>query len=111
MRPYEVMIIFDADLEEETIRAAVDRFLQLVQSKGAEPGHVDYWGKRRFAYEINHRTEGYYVVLQARAEPPAMQELHRVLSLADEVLRHKVLRIPEGSYGPPKTAGTSVADA
>jgi small subunit ribosomal protein S6 len=105
------MIIFDADLEEETIRAAVDRFLQLVQSKGAEPGYVDYWGKRRFAYEVNHRTEGYYVVLQARAEPPAMQELHRVLSLADEVLRHKVLRIPEGSYGPPKTAGTSVADA
>ena len=53
------MIIFDADLEEETIRAAVDRFFQLIQSKGAEPGHVDYWGKRRFAYEINHRTEGY----------------------------------------------------
>ena len=93
MRPYEVMIIFDADLEEETIRAAVDRFLQLVQSKGAEPGDGDYWGKRRFAYESNHRTEGYYVVLQAKAEPEAMQELHRVLSLADEVVRHKVLQI------------------
>lgn len=111
MRPYEVMIIFDADLEEETIRAAVDRFFQLIQSKGAEPGYVDYWGKRRFAYEISHRTEGYYVVLQARAEPEAMQELHRVLSLADEVLRHKVLRIPERVYGPPKTASTGAADA
>ena len=111
MRPYEVMIIFDADLEEETIRAAVDRFFQLIQSKGAEPGYVDYWGKRRFAYELNHRTEGYYVVLQARSEPEAMQELHRVLSLADEVLRHKVLRVPESAYGPQKTAGTSVADA
>ena len=111
MRPYEVMIIFDADLEEETIRAAVDRFLQLIQSKGAEPGHIDYWGKRRFAYEVNHRTEGYYVVLQARAEPAPMQELHRVLSLADEVLRHKVLRIPEQAYGPPRSASTSAADA
>jgi small subunit ribosomal protein S6 len=110
LRPYEVMIIFDADLEEETIRAAVDRFSQLIQSKGAEPGLVDYWGKRRFAYEVKHRTEGYYVVLQARAEPEAMSELHRVLSLADEVLRHKVLRIPEQAYGPPKTAGTA-ADA
>jgi len=105
------MIIFDADLEEETIRAAVDRFLQLIQSKGAEPGSVDYWGKRRFAYEINHRTEGYYVVLQARAEPQVMQELHRVLSLADEVLRHKVLHIPERVYGPPKTASAGAADA
>ena len=114
MRPYEVMIIFDADLEEETIRAAVGRYTQLIESKGAEPGYIDYWGKRRFAYEVNHRQEGYYVVLQAMAEPPAMDELHRVLSLADEVIRHKVLRIPAEVYGPPSTAGrqaSSAADA
>ena len=51
------------------------------------------------------QPEGYYVVLQASAEPAAMDELHRVLSLADEVIRHKVLRIPEKVYGPPKAAG------
>ena len=95
MRPYEVMIIFDADLEEETIRSAVERSLALIESKGAERGQVDWWGKRRLAYEMKHRWEGYYVVLQARAEPAAMDELHRSLSLADEVIRHKVLRIPE----------------
>lgn len=111
MRPYEVMIIFDADLEEETIRAAVDRYTGLIESKGAELGHRDFWGRRRFAYELKHRWEGYYVVLQAKAEPGPMDELHRVLSLADEVLRHKVLRIPEEVYGPPETAGTAVADA
>ena len=83
-RPYEVMIIIDADLEEETIRAGVERWIQLIESKGAERGHVDFWGKRRLAYELKRRTEGYYVVLQARAEPAAMDELHRVLSLADE---------------------------
>ena len=99
MRPYEVMVIFDADLEEETIRSAVARYTQLIESKGAEPGPIDFWGKRRFAYELKHRWEGYYVVLQAKAEPAAMDELHRVLSLADEVLRHKVLRIPEQVYG------------
>lgn len=110
MRPYEVMIIFDADLEEETIRSAVTRYVQLIESRGAEPGYVDHWGKRRFAYELKHRWEGYYVVLQARAEPPAMDELHRVLSLADEVLRHKVLRIPEEVYGPPKAAGAVAAE-
>jgi small subunit ribosomal protein S6 len=98
------MIIFDADLEEETIRAAVARSVELVESKGAEPGPIDYWGKRRFAYELAHRWEGYYVVLQAKAEPAAMEELHRVLSLADEVLRHKILRIPEQVYG--KLAGS-----
>ena len=99
MRPYEVMIIFDADLDEEIIRSAVDRSVQLIESKGAEKGQVDFWGKRRFAYEVKHRWEGYYVVLQAKAEPPAMDELHRTLSLSDEVVRHKVLRIPEHVYG------------
>jgi small subunit ribosomal protein S6 len=109
MRPYEVMVIFDAELEEETIRSAVDRYVELLVSRGAERGPIDYWGKRRFAYELKHRWEGYYVVLQAKAEPAAMEELHRALSLADEVIRHKVLRIPDHVYG--NLAGTPVAEA
>jgi len=109
-RPYEVMIIIDADLDEETIRAAVERWIQLIESKGAERGHVDWWGKRRLAYEIKHKSEGYYVVVQARAEPAAMDELHRTLSLADEVIRHKVLRIPEKVYGPSNAAGAAPAE-
>ena len=108
MRPYEVMVIFDAELEEETIRSAVDRSTQLIQSKGAELGPVDYWGKRAFAYRLKRRWEGYYVVLQARAEPEAMAELGRTLTLADEVLRHKVLRIPDAVYG--NTLGTPAGD-
>ena len=109
MRPYEVMVIFDADLEEETIRSAVEGSITLIESKGATRGPVDWWGKRRLAYEVKHRWEGYYVVLQAKAEPAAMDELHRTLSLADEVLRHKVLRIPESVYG--NLAGTGVSDS
>lgn len=99
MRPYEVMVIFDADLEEETIRSAVERSVALIESKGAQRGPIDWWGKRRLAYEVKHRWEGYYVVLQARAEPAAMDELHRSLSLSDDVIRHKILRIPEHVYG------------
>jgi len=109
MRPYEVMIILDASLEEETIREAVGRYTEVLESKGADMGYIDYWGKRRFAYELNHRWEGYYVVLQAKAEPVATAELDRVLSLADEVIRHKILRIPEAVYGPPASA-VSVSD-
>ena len=111
MRPYEVMIILDADLDEEAIRSNVDRYTQVIKDRGAEPGYLDLWGKRRFAYEINHKTEGFYVVLQAMAEPAAMDELHRVLSLADEVIRHKVLRVPPEVYGPPKGASTAAAEA
>jgi len=108
MRPYEVMVIYDADLDEADIRAAVGQATTLLTSKGAELGPVDYWGKRTFAYRLNRRWEGYYVVLQARAEPDAMAELGRTLTLADEVLRHKVLRIPDGVYG--ATLGTPAGD-
>jgi len=99
MRPYEVMVIYDADLEDSAVRASVEESRQSLAAKGAELGPVDFWGKRRLAYRLNHRWEGYYVVLQARAEPAAMDELGRTLGLADEVLRHKVLRIPEAVYG------------
>lgn len=108
MRPYEVMIIFDPDLDAENIREIVERSVSQLESKGAERAAVDFWGKRRLAYEIDHRSEGFYVVFQARAEPAAMEELHRSLSLADEVMRHKVLRIPDHVYG--KTVGAPVAE-
>ncbi|MEZ5171409.1 MAG: 30S ribosomal protein S6 [Acidimicrobiia bacterium] len=110
MRPYEVMVIFDADLDEEQIRSDVESRRQKLETGGADLGYVDYWGKRRFAYEIDHRKEGYYVVLQAMAEPEAMDELHRSLSLADEVVRHKVLRIPKEAYGPPAAMQTAAEE-
>jgi small subunit ribosomal protein S6 len=107
MRPYEVMLIFDASLEEETIRAAVDRYVEFIRSRGGTPGRVDRWGRRRFAYEVRHRWEGYYVVVSATAEPAVMEELHRVLSLADEVIRHKVIRLPDAALGGRPAAATT----
>ena len=109
MRPYEVMVIFDAELDDETIRSAVSRYTQLIEGRGAQPGPVDFWGKRRFAYELKHRWEGYYVVFQAQTEPAVVAELNRYLSLADEVMRHRVVTIPPHMYGktrPPAPAET-----
>jgi small subunit ribosomal protein S6 len=99
MRPYEVMVIFDAALEDEAIRAVVDRATQLISERGGTSGKVDRWGKRRFAYEVHHRTEGYYVLIEATAEPAVMAELDRMLRLADEVIRHKVIRLPDRVAG------------
>ena len=95
LRPYEVMVILDAGLEEDAVRAAIDRATELIRSRGGNPGRVDRWGKRRFAYELDHRWEGYYVVIEAEAEPAVMSELNRSLQLADEVIRHKVVRLPD----------------
>ena len=101
MRPYEVMVIYDPSLEEDAIRAAVDRSTELVRSRGGNPGKVDRWGKRRLAYEIRHQREGYYVLVEATAEPAVMAELDRALQLADDVLRHKVIRLPDRIAGRP----------
>jgi len=95
MRHYEVMVILDAGLEEDAIRSTVDRATQLVAAGGGTVGKVDRWGKRRFAYEVHHRSEGYYVLIEATAEPAVLAEVDRMLGLADEVIRHKVIRLPD----------------
>jgi small subunit ribosomal protein S6 len=95
MRHYEVMVILDAGLEDESIRTVLDRATRLFATNGASVGKVDRWGKRRFAYEVRHRSEGYYVLIDVMAEPAAVAEVDRMLGLADEVIRHKVIRLPE----------------
>ncbi|HUQ62823.1 MAG TPA: 30S ribosomal protein S6 [Acidimicrobiales bacterium] len=95
MRPYEIMVIFDPALEEQVIQGRVDDSTKLIETRGGEPGRVERWGKRRLAYEINHQRDGYYVLIAANAEPDTMTELGRSLLLADDVLRYKVMRIPD----------------
>jgi small subunit ribosomal protein S6 len=96
MRRYEVMLIFDPSLEDKDVKAAVDRHLTTVTSRGGKVVNIDHWGKRRFAYEIRHLNEGYYAVVDLDAEPATVDELSRVLGLADEVVRYKVVR-PEAA--------------
>jgi small subunit ribosomal protein S6 len=93
------MVILDAGLDEDVIRATVDRSTELIKARGGVPGKVDRWGKRRFAYEVKHQSEGYYVVIEANAEPPVMADLDRMLHLADEVIRHKIICLPDKVAG------------
>lgn len=95
MRPYEVMVIFEGELEEADVKKATKEYTDLVAASGATIGNVDHWGKRKFAYPINKKNEGYYVVFQTMAEPEIMSELGRQLTLATGVVRHIVLRIPQ----------------
>ena len=65
---------------------------------------TEFWGKRRFAYEIEHLTEGFYSVMQFGAEPAAITTLDRELSLSDQVLRHKIVNVSKRPTLPPKTS-------
>ena len=92
MRRYELMVILDPDLEEKTISPSLDQFLGVIRQGGGSVEKVDVWGRRRLAYEINHKVEGIYAVLDVTAEPAAVKELDRQLNLNEAVLRTKVLR-------------------
>ena len=99
MRPYETMVIFDAAAAEAAVNGVLERALDALQAKDGKPGRVERWGKRTFAYEVQHKREGYYVVIELTAEPPAVADMERVFVLADEVLRHKVMRLPDKVAG------------
>jgi small subunit ribosomal protein S6 len=92
MRHYEVMIILDPDLEEKTIQPSLEAFLNVIRSDGGTVNNVDIWGRRRMAYEINHKGEGIYVVLDLTASPEAVAELDRQLNLNEAIMRTKVTR-------------------
>ena len=95
-RRYEVMFIVDPRLEDATITQALERYLGVVRDRGGEVAKLDHWGRRKLAYEMQHLHEGYYIVAQLDAEPSAMDELDRVLRLADELVRHKIVRPGKG---------------
>ena len=92
MRHYEVMVILDPSLDERTVAPTLDTFLNVIRTSGGNVEKVDVWGRRRLAYEIKKQPEGIYALLDVNAEPDAVKELDRQLSLQDTVLRTKVLR-------------------
>jgi small subunit ribosomal protein S6 len=94
LREDEVMLILPAEADEKVVSTAVDRITKVVSADGGEVSDIDRWGRRRFAFEIDHANEGYYAVISFSAEPASQAELDRVLNLADEVIRHKVIALP-----------------
>ncbi|MEY3092165.1 MAG: ribosomal protein [Actinomycetota bacterium] len=96
MRGYELMIILDGSLDEPVAQQWVATVTKAVKAAGGDVhGKADWWGKRRLAYPINKKDDGYYVVFNIAAAGGALDELERSLRIADDVLRHKLLRLPE----------------
>ncbi len=99
MRSYEAMVIVDARLEEGDIQKAVERFTAAIGDHGGKIANVDRWGKRRFAFEIDHQHEGYYFVTTFSAPEPAIEQLKRTLQISDEFIRGKIVRPGTGDAG------------
>lgn len=96
MRAYELMVIIDGDVEDPKAQAWVKTVTDgITKAGGTIHGRPDWWGKRQFAYPIDHKETGYYLVVEAVADAGALDELERTLRLADDVVRHKLIRLPE----------------
>jgi small subunit ribosomal protein S6 len=92
VRTYEVMTIHRPELADADVETHVGEIRSFLEGKGATITATDMWGKRRLAYEIEHLNEGFYTVVTFEAETDVIDEVDRMLSLSDPVLRHKVVR-------------------
>ena len=89
---YETLFIVDATLEEEAQKALIEKFSTLISENG-EIDTVNEWGKRKLAYPINDMTEGYYVLINFKAETSFVAELERVYNMTDGIMRSMVVRL------------------
>lgn len=88
------MLIVIPELDEEQVENTVGRFRTVIERTGGEPGEPKHWGRRKLAYEIDHRTDGFYVVLEFTAGERTLVELKRILRVSDDVLRHTIVKLP-----------------
>ena len=113
MRAYELMIIIDTEVDEPGVQQVIGQVTEQIALRSGEVKNVDLWGKRRFAYEIDHKHEGTYAVLEFVAPGTGLEDLERWHRLADPIVRHKLIRLPDSEAakrgllgaGTPATAG------
>ena len=95
LRAYELMVIIDSDVSPDGADAVVSNVADLVSAEGGTIMSTDNWGRRKFAYKINHKTEGTYVVWEIVTAAAGLPDTERRLRLADDIVRHKLFRLPD----------------
>jgi small subunit ribosomal protein S6 len=91
MNSYETLFVVDCSLGEDTVKELINKFTTLIADNGAIDS-VDEWGKRRLAYPINDKNDGYYVLVNFKSEGSFTAELERVFGITEGILRSIVIR-------------------
>ena len=91
---YEAVYILNPNLSEEQTAALVAKFKGVVENNGTV-SEIDEWGKRRLAYPINHKNEGYYVLMTFESKTDFPAELTRIYNITDGIIRAIVVEQPE----------------
>ena len=93
MDKYEMLYIIASDIEDEAKEAVIAKFEKIVTDNGGNVEKIDKWGTKKFAYPINYKAEGYYVLMTFEAGPAVNQELVRVAGITDEVIRQMITKL------------------
>lgn len=93
MRKYETIFILHPSLDEEAVKANIEKFKGVIENGGGTIENVDFWGKRKLAYEIKKVNEGFYTLINFEANPELPKELDRVFGITDGVMRHIVVNL------------------
>ena len=90
---YELIYIIDTALEEEARNQLIARFNELIEQNGGSVQSVEEWGRRRLAYLINDKPEGYYVMVHFTSAPEVPKEIERNLGITEGILRYLTTRV------------------
>lgn len=110
MIDYELLLLLDPELTEERQGEIVERLGAEVTKGGGSVDRHDPWGKRRLAYEINKKADGFYHLIHFTATPETLDEVTRVLKIDDGVLRHLATRRIETGPGQALPVGGPPSD-
>ncbi len=129
VRRYELMLLFQPDLEDDQLQAAVERVTRAIVNAGGSLSKISPWGKRRLAYPIQHHRDASYFLIHFDIEPSAVREIERGILISEEILRHLVVvleprhrragedsvdevsAVPDADLGPPPRVDDDVAAA
>lgn len=92
MRKYETIFILNPSFDEETVKANIEKFKGVIENGGGTVENVDFWGKRKLAYEIKKVNEGFYTLINFEANPELPSELDRIFRITDGVIRHIIVK-------------------
>ena len=95
MRDYELVLVISPEIPEEDVPSAIEKVSQFITGRGGAVAEVNRWGRRKLAYPIQRPMEGHNVVTQFRLDPNQVAGLEASLGLAEEVIRHLVVRTDE----------------
>lgn len=95
MRKYETIIILDCENEEEAQKGLIERIKTVIEGAGGKIDNVDEWGRKKLAYVIDYKTEGYYVFIEFEAKPEFPIELERIYKITDGILKGLIVKKDE----------------